>query len=65
MIEDGQNGLLTDFFDPQALADTIAQALAQGPAQAPLRQAARQTIVERYDLTTRCLPEMQALLEAR
>lgn len=65
VIEDGQNGLLTDFFDPQALADTIAQALAQGPALAPLRQAARQTIVERYDLTTRCLPEMLALLEAR
>jgi glycosyltransferase involved in cell wall biosynthesis len=56
LITHGHNGLLTDFFDPAALAATLADGLAQGPALAPLRQAARQTIVERYDLQRHCLP---------
>jgi len=56
LIAHGHNGLLTDFFDPAALATTLADALAQGPALVPLRQAARQTIVERYDLQRHCLP---------
>lgn len=56
LITHGHNGLLTDFFDPAALAATLADALAQGAALAPLRQAARQTIVERYDLKRHCLP---------
>ena len=56
LITHGHNGLLTDFFDPSALATTLADALAQGPALAPLRRAARQTIVDRYDLQRHCLP---------
>ncbi len=56
LIEHGRNGLLTDFFDPEALAETIADALAAGSALAPLRRAARQTIVDRYDLQRHCLP---------
>ncbi|ABE46799.1 glycosyltransferase [Polaromonas sp. JS666] len=56
LIEHGRNGLLTDFFDPGDLAETVAQALAQGPALAPLRQAARQTITDKYDLQRHCLP---------
>ena len=56
LITHGHNGLLTDFFDSATLAATLADALAQGPALAHLRQAARQTIVERYDLQRHCLP---------
>jgi hypothetical protein len=37
--------------------------LARRAELAPLRAAARQTIVERYDLATHCLPAQLALLE--
>ena len=56
VIEQGRNGLLTDFFDPTALARTVAHALGQREAMKPLRAAARQTIVDRYDLQGHCLP---------
>ena len=32
VIDHGRNGLLTDFFDADALADTVAEALERGPA---------------------------------
>ena len=56
VIEHGRNGLLTDFFDPAALARTVTHALSQPAAMTPLRVAARQTIVDRYDLQSHCLP---------
>ena len=56
----GENGLLTDFFDPQAIARTVAQALAEPPPG--LREAARRTVVERYDLHSVCLPQWMRLL---
>jgi len=56
MITHGHNGLLVDFFDHQALAETVADTLARRDSLHALRQAARQTIVERYDLHRHCLP---------
>jgi glycosyltransferase involved in cell wall biosynthesis len=56
MIEHGRNGILVDFFDHEALAHTIADTLARRHALAPLRAAARQTIVDGYDLRRHCLP---------
>ncbi|MGB9992210.1 glycosyltransferase [Massilia sp. SM-13] len=56
VIEHGRNGLLTDFFDPQALAHTVADALGRRSSLGALRQAARQTVVEHYDLHRQCLP---------
>lgn len=53
----GENGLLVDFFDPDALADQVAEVLAQPDDFAHLGQAARATIVERYDFNARCLPD--------
>jgi glycosyltransferase involved in cell wall biosynthesis len=64
VIEHGKNGLLTDFFDHERLAHSIADALARGYELSQLRAAARQTIVERYDLTAHCLPAQVALLES-
>ncbi len=58
IIEHGRNGLLVDFFDAPALAHSVADALSQGERLQHLRQAARQTIVERYDLQQHCLPEL-------
>jgi len=56
VIADGENGLLTDFFDAERLAATVARALAEPDAMAPLRARARDFVREHYDLHTRCLP---------
>jgi glycosyltransferase involved in cell wall biosynthesis len=44
----GENGLLADFFDPEAIALQISAALAGGAAIDRLRRNARQTIVDRW-----------------
>lgn len=63
VIEHGRNGLLTDFFDVEALAGTVANCLARPERYARLREAARATVLERYDLATRCLPAQLRLIE--
>jgi glycosyltransferase involved in cell wall biosynthesis len=63
VIGHGRNGLLTDFFDVERLARTTADALARRDELGPLRVAARQAIVDRYDLQSKCLPTQVALLE--
>ena len=63
IIEDGVNGRLVDFFDTQALAQTVADVLADPQAQRPLRDKARQTVVERYDLKRVCLPQLLGLIK--
>lgn len=61
VIEDGVNGWLVDFFDKDALADRVCNALEAGAALQPLRAAARDTVVERYDLKRICLPRQLAI----
>jgi glycosyltransferase involved in cell wall biosynthesis len=61
VIEHGRNGMLTDFFDVQKLAETTAAALNEGQALQPLRVRARQTILERFDLRRLCLPAQLAM----
>lgn len=56
VIEHGRSGLLVDFFDTHQIAIGVAEALQRRSELAPLRQAARQHIVQRYDLKTCCLP---------
>ncbi|MGQ0526295.1 MAG: glycosyltransferase, partial [Betaproteobacteria bacterium] len=63
VIEHGKNGLLVDFFDGAALAETVVDALARPDHYAPMRTAARETAVARYDLKSICLPQQIALLE--
>jgi glycosyltransferase involved in cell wall biosynthesis len=55
-IRHGENGLLVDFFDPQALANTIAQAIEQREQLRELRTAARSHVVANLDLNGTCLP---------
>lgn len=64
VISHGENGLLVDFFDGEALAATVAEVLADPAAHRPLGQAARRTVVEHYDLQSVCLPRQLALLDA-
>lgn len=61
VIRDGENGLLVDFFSPQAIADQVSAVLEDPGAFAHLARAARETVVERYDLA-RCLAEQVALI---
>lgn len=63
VIEHGRNGLLVDFFDHQGLADSLAEALDRRGDLQHLRVAARQTVVERYDLRRVCLPKMLRFAE--
>ncbi|QBJ77868.1 glycosyltransferase family 4 protein [Aquitalea sp. USM4] len=63
VIEDGQNGLLVDFFSPDDIVQRIIEVCAHPDQMAALRHAARQTILERYDLQRICLPKQVALLE--
>ncbi len=63
VIEDGVNGRLVDFFDPEALARCLVQALERPEDTLPLREAARRTVHERYDLHEQCLPAGLAMLD--
>jgi glycosyltransferase involved in cell wall biosynthesis len=63
VIESGRNGLLVDFFDLEAMAQTIAAVLADPQRFSSLGPAARQTVVEHYDLARICLPAQLALVD--
>ena len=60
-IVDGKNGLLADFFSPEEIAARVDYALSTDLRE--LRQQARQTVVERYDLSTVCLPAQLRFVE--
>lgn len=63
VIENGRNGLLTDFFDTGRIADRVEEALGHPDRHAALRQAVRATILERYDLQ-RLLPRQLELVRS-
>ena len=60
MIKDGENGLLADFFDAEAIADKAITALRDPAAHRPLGRAAETMIRERYSLEA-VLPRMLEL----
>jgi glycosyltransferase involved in cell wall biosynthesis len=62
VIRDGHNGLLVDFFRPDALAAAIAELLRQRPRAEALGQAARDTVLRHYSLND-CLPRHLALMQ--
>jgi glycosyltransferase involved in cell wall biosynthesis len=63
VIVDGENGLLVDFFDAEALAARVADVLSAPERFEPLREQARRTVAERYALR-RCLPRQIAIAQA-
>ena len=63
VVRDGENGLLVDFFDPAVLAGRVIDVLKEPRDFDELRQRARQTVVDRYDLQTVCLPAQLRWLE--
>jgi glycosyltransferase involved in cell wall biosynthesis len=64
VVEHQRNGVLVDFFDRDALARRVIDALAHPGRHAALREQARATIVERYDLRRRCLPQWRTFIES-
>jgi glycosyltransferase involved in cell wall biosynthesis len=62
VIQHAANGLLVDFFSPEQIADRLIDALEDSKSFASLRQNARQTIVNRFDLKSICLPAHLRLL---
>jgi len=50
VIEDGTNALLADFFSPADVAAKLGQLLDAPDNNSALRQAARQTVLDRFDL---------------
>lgn len=63
VICDGETGRLVDFLSPQEISSTVIDVLARPRAHVPMRQAARQTIVSKYDLRRTCLPQHLRLVE--
>src|SRR6185437_6956888 len=62
VLRHGENGLLVDFFDTAAIADSVVDALANPEAYRALRERARRTIIEGYDLHTLALPAQLKLV---
>ena len=61
VIDHGVEGLLFDFFDRDALVDSVCRLLDDAALRQALGAAARRRVVERYDLRRRCLPAQLAL----
>ena len=63
VIDDGVNGFLVDFFDSQAIARRCADLLQNRFELQSVRDAARQTVLDRYERST-CLQQHYALIQA-
>ena len=63
VMRDGGNGFLVDFFDLDGLASRVVEVLPlEDSVAVKIKAAARQTVLDRYDLNTVCLPAYLALL---
>lgn len=62
-VTDGETGLLTDFFNPEGIAERVDEALKAGRAMDPIRKKARQSVIAKYDLKSICLPAQTRLIE--
>jgi glycosyltransferase involved in cell wall biosynthesis len=62
VIQDQHNGLLVDFFSPQAVAEAIAELLSDRKLAKQLGKAARSTVLKHYRLTN-CVQRQLALMD--
>ena len=56
VMKHGENALLVDFHDHNALAAQVIEVLARPEAFSQLGQAARAHMIANYDFATKCLP---------
>ena len=64
VIHDGETGVLTDFFDPRALAARIGELLDDPGVRTRLGARARELATTRYDLQRVCLPQQREWVES-
>src|SRR3954464_3509403 len=62
VIAANENGYLVDFFDIEGLAERICSALDRPVSTATIRANARQTVIDRFELNSICLPAHLALI---
>ena len=62
VIRDGDNGRLVDIFSPDEIAERVIEVLQEPQAFDDQRRKARQTVIEKYDLDTICLPAQLRML---
>ena len=65
VIFDYETGLLTDFFDTDALADNPNRLLDDAKLRSRLGVAARQLVLGRFDLEKICLPQQLQWVDAQ
>lgn len=63
VIRDNENGLLVPFKEPATLANRAIEALATPEQYQQIRQAARETIISRYDFNTVSYPAFKQLIK--
>ncbi|RED14116.1 glycosyltransferase family 4 protein [Pontivivens insulae] len=61
VIDDGAQGVLTDFFDPEALSSKLSDVLQNPGRYAGMRVAARERVLERFELQ-KCLARLTDLI---
>ncbi|NEO56198.1 MAG: glycosyltransferase [Okeania sp. SIO3B5] len=61
VIQDGENGLLVDFFSPKQIADRIDEVLDHPTRMAEIRVKARQTVLERYALSNLLVKHLELI----
>ena len=64
VIEDGVNGFLFDYFCEDELVEKACSLLDNPQLRKTVSERARQSIVEKYDLATQCLPQHLALINS-
>ena len=62
VIENGENGLLVDFFNPKQLAETIAEVLNNRTLAKELGEEARRTVLRRFELNS-CVQRQLGLMD--
>ena len=62
VLKHGVNGLTVDFFSAEEISDAVTTALTRPRITAKLRRAARQTVIDQYDLQRRQLPAWMRLI---
>jgi glycosyltransferase involved in cell wall biosynthesis len=62
VIDDGENGFLFDYFSQEELVEKVSLLMNDPTLRKKVARKARQTVVERYDLHTVCLPQHIALI---
>ena len=64
VINNNKNGLLVDFFDTKEIAEIVNNVLENPSKYEKLRTAARNTIIEKYDLNKKSLPQQIKLINS-